>query len=156
MRHPDLPVPGLEWAFHVDAALGPLEDHGMTRVGHRRIIPVVSGTVTGEIEAELLSGGADWQIVRPDGAIEVDGRYSARTGEGELIYFHAVGIRSGAPDVLEALLRGSDVDPAKYYFRTMVTIETSSPRLAHLQHALFIASARRQANSVQYDAYRLS
>ena len=32
---PAAPVPGLESAFTVDARLGPLEDHGVTRAGHR-------------------------------------------------------------------------------------------------------------------------
>ena len=52
---------GLELAFAVEARLGPLEDHGLTRAGHRRVIPIVSGRVTGLFEAELVPGGADWQ-----------------------------------------------------------------------------------------------
>jgi hypothetical protein len=36
---PVAPVPGLEPAFEVAATLGPLEDHGATRVGHRRVVP---------------------------------------------------------------------------------------------------------------------
>ena len=42
--------------------------------------------------------------------------------------------------MLEALLRGEPVDPSAYYFRTVVTLETSSPGLAHLQDSLFVAS----------------
>lgn len=71
------PIPSLERAFEVCADLGPLEDHGMTRVGHRRIIPVVGGTITGIFTGTILSGGADWQTVRADGSVEIDGRYSA-------------------------------------------------------------------------------
>ena len=66
------PVPALERAFDVVVHLGPLEDHGMTRAGHRRVVPIIGGSVTGAFEAEILPGGADWQIVRSDGAIEVD------------------------------------------------------------------------------------
>jgi hypothetical protein len=66
------PVPGLEHAFDVDARLGPLEDHGVTRAGHRRVIAIAGGRVSGLFDAEILPGGADWQLVRPDGTIEID------------------------------------------------------------------------------------
>ena len=92
------PVPGLEPAFEVDARLGPLEDHGVTRAGHRRVVAVAGGRVSGLFDAEILPGGADWQIVRPDGAVEIDTRYSARTAAGEYVHFRTSGVRSGPPD----------------------------------------------------------
>ena len=73
-RDPAAPVPGLEPAFDVAPALGPLEDHGTTRVGHRRVVPITGGRVTGLIDAVILPGGADWQVIRPDGTIEIDTR----------------------------------------------------------------------------------
>ena len=125
-----LPVPRLEFAFHVEAALGPIEDHGGTRAGHRRIVPVVGGTIVGpDLEAEILPGGADWQLLRDDGAVDVEARYSARTRQGELLYITSRGVRSGDPRVLEALLRGEPVPSSEYYFRTAVTVETSAARL---------------------------
>jgi len=152
-----LPIPTLEFAFHVEARLGPLEDHGLTRAGHRRIIPVVGGTISGpDLDAEILAGGADWQILRADGAVDVEARYSARTGDGELLYLTSRGVRSGDPAVLEALLRGEDVDAAAYYFRTSVTVETSAPRLRHLEHAIYVVAAERASDAVRYDAYRVS
>jgi hypothetical protein len=149
-------VPGLDPAFAVDARLGPLEDHGVTRAGHRRVIPVVGGRVSGLLDAEILVGGADWQLVRPDGAIEIDTRYSARTAAGEYVHFRTSGVRSGPPAVLAALLRGEDADPASYYFRVAVYLETSAPRLAFLERSLFVAAAVRGADSVSYTAYRVT
>jgi len=153
---PVAPVPGLEPAFTVDARLGPLEDHGVTRAGHRRVIAVAGGRVSGVLDAEILPGGADWQLVRPDGAIEIDTRYSARTAAGEYVHFRTSGVRSGPPEVLAALLRGENVDPASYYFRVAVYLETSAPRLAFLERSLFVASAVRGADSVSYVAYRVT
>ncbi|SBS71164.1 DUF3237 domain-containing protein [uncultured Microbacterium sp.] len=150
------PVPGLEPAFDVHVRLGPLEDHGDTRAGHRRVIPITGGAVTGAVSAEILPGGADWQVVRPDGSIEINGRYSARTPSGSHLLLHAVGVRSGSPEVLEALLRGEQVDPSEYYFRTVVTIETSAPELAWLERTLFVASCIREADAVRYTAYRVT
>src|SRR5580704_1538729 len=156
------PVPGLEPAFTVDARLGPLEDHGVTRAGHRRVIAIAGGRVSpaaggpfgGLLEAEILPGGADWQVVRPDGSIEIDTRYSARTPAGEFVHFRTSGVRSGPPSVLAALLRGEDVDPGSYYFRVAVYLETSAPRLDFLERSIFVAAAVRGADSVAYTAYR--
>ncbi|WP_194762664.1 DUF3237 domain-containing protein [Microbacterium sp. UFMG61] len=153
--HDALPLPTLEFAFDVTVDLAPLEDHGGTSVGHRRVVPILGGRVTGAVDAEVLAGGADWQIVRPDGTIEIDGRYSVRTSDGDLLLLHARGLRTGTPDVLEQLGRGNDVDPSSYYFRTTVQIETAAPVLAHLQRALFVSAAQRQADSVRYRAYRV-
>jgi Protein of unknown function (DUF3237) len=163
------PVPGLEAAFTVDARLGPLEDHGVTRAGHRRVIAVAGGRVSflevpgsaglssgGPLDAEILPGGADWQVVRADGTIDIDTRYSALTPAGEYVHFRTSGVRSGPPEVLAALLAGEPVDPASYYFRVAVYLETSAVRLAFLERSLFVASAIRGANSVTYTAYRVT
>jgi hypothetical protein len=150
------PVPELEPAFDVVVHLGALEDHGMTRAGHRRVVPIVGGSVTGAFEAELLPGGADWQIVRADGSIEVDARYSARTASGALVLLHATGVRSGEPHVLAALMRGEAGDASRYYFRTVVRIETADRALAALQNTLFVAAAVREADRVTYTAYRVT
>lgn len=154
------PVPRLEPAFDVTATLGPLEDHGVTRAGHRRVVPItgglVSGLVSGLVDAEILPGGADWQLIRPDGSTEIDTRYSARTPVGEYLHFRTAGVRSGPPEILDALLRGESVDPAEYYFRVSVYLETSAPRLAELQRSIFVASAIRSADSVRYTAYRVT
>ncbi|MFI5718565.1 DUF3237 domain-containing protein [Nocardia sp. NPDC051750] len=149
-------VPGLEPAFDVEALLGPLEDHGVTRAGHRRVVPIIGGRVTGLFDAHVLPGGADWQVVRPDGAIEIDTRYSARTDDGAYIYLRTFGVRSGSPEVLAALLRGDPVDPSEYYFRLGVQLETSDPRLAGLEHSIYVASAIRDADRVRYTAYRVT
>ncbi|QKJ21047.1 DUF3237 domain-containing protein [Microbacterium hominis] len=154
-----MPVPTLEPAFDVVVRLGPIEDHGVTRVGHRRVVPIVGGTVTaidGSWNAEILAGGADWQRVRADGAIEIDGRYTARTADDEFVYLQVTGVRSGSPEVLEALLRGAAVPADGYYFRTAISIETASPRLGALEHAVFVASCARDADAVRYVAYRVT
>jgi Protein of unknown function (DUF3237) len=150
------PVPRLEPAFDVTATLGPLEDHGTTRAGHRRVVPITGGRVSGLVDAEILAGGADWQLVRPDGSTEIDTRYSARTPAGEYVHFRTSGVRSGPPEILDALLRGEPVDPSEYYFRVAVYLETSAPRLAELQRSIFVAAAIRGADSVRYTAYRVT
>ena len=41
---------------------------GESKRGVRRVIPITGGTFSGpKIKGEVLSGGEDWQLVRPDG-----------------------------------------------------------------------------------------
>lgn len=149
-------VPGLEHAFDVEVIVDAPDDYGFTSRGHRRIVNIVGGSITGLITAEILPGGADWQIIRENGTIEIDGRYSARTDQGELIYLQVSGVRSGSEEVLSALGAGENISPDKYYFRTTVTFETSAPKLRHLEDSIFVASCLREANRVRYGSYRVS
>ncbi|MEZ2371406.1 DUF3237 domain-containing protein [Arthrobacter sp. RCC_34] len=150
------PVPGLEAAFDVEVRVGAPADYGVTRAGHRRVVPILGGKISGELVAEILEGGADWQRIRPDGGCEIDARYSARTEDGDLLYLHAEGLRIPSPQAAEALARGDQPGPDQFYFRTTVSIETSTPRWAHLERSLFIASGLRDADTVRYTAYRVS
>lgn len=152
---PEPPATGLDLVFRADVLVGDVEDHGVTRAGHRRVIPILGGRLSHGVDAEILPGGADWQVVHDDGVLEIDTRYTARTADGALLHLRTRGIRSGPPDVLEALLRGAPVAASDYYFRIVVSIETSTPELRPLQDSLIIAAAARGAGRVVYDAYRV-
>lgn len=152
-----LPVPGLEFLAHVEVELGEVLDLGVTDAGHRRIVPITGGTVTGErFSGVVVPGGADWQVIQADGATTIDTRYTLRADDGALVHLRTAGIRSGPPEVLAALLRGEDVDPSSYYFRVHATFETSAPQHAWLTRVLTVAVARRRASAVVYDAYTLT
>lgn len=150
------PVPSLEYAFDVAVEVQSPHDHGVTRAGHRRVIPIVGGRLTGGVEAEILPGGADWQVIRRDGTIEIDAQYTARTEHGELLVLRTRGVRSGPPEVLARMSRGEPVVPSEYYFRTDLTVETSAERLAHLERACFVAACMRDATGVRYRVYRVT
>lgn len=152
---PEPPATGLDLVFRADVLVGDVEDHGITRAGHRRVVPILGGRLSHGVDAEILPGGADWQVVHDDGVLEIDTRYTARTPGGELLHLRTRGIRSGPPEVLEALLRGAPVAASDYYFRIVVSIETSAPELRPLQDSLIIAAAARGAGRVVYDAYRV-
>ncbi|GGI45609.1 hypothetical protein BCL57_001653 [Agromyces flavus] len=149
------PPTGLDHVFRAEVLVGDVEDHGFTRAGHRRVIPILGGRLSHGIDAEVLPGGADWQVVHEDGVLEIDTRYSARTTGGGLVHLRTRGIRAGAPEVLEALLHGAPVAPSDYYFRIVVELETSVPELRPLQDSLLVAAAARGAGRVVYDAYRV-
>jgi len=152
---PEPPETGLDRVFRADVVVGQVEDYGVTRAGHRRVIAILGGRLSHGIDADVLPGGADWQVLHDDGTLEIDARYSARTDAGDLLHLRTRGLRSGPPEVLEGLLRGEPIPASEYYFRVVVTLETAAPTLKGLQDSLIVAAAARSADHVVYDAYRV-
>jgi hypothetical protein len=104
---------------------------------------------------EVLPGGADLQIARIDGVLELDARYTLKEQGGGLVRVVSQGYRHGPSDVLAALARGEDVDPARYFFRTTMRFETGAPYLEWLNRTIAVATAERKAGQVRLDACRL-
>lgn len=127
---------------------------GATPLGERRIIPITGGRFEGEkLAGEVLPGGADWQLVRPDGATLLEARYTLRTSDGALVYVRNRGLRCGPRELLARLARGESVDPASYYFRTTPEFETGAPQYAWLNDLVAVCSAVRMASAVILDIY---
>jgi len=136
--------------------LGPVQEIGTVSAGRRRVVPIAGGRADGPLLAgEILPGGADWQMVAPDGSAAIEARYTLRTDDGALILVHSRGVRGGDPAVLARLAAGEPVDPRDYYFRTLVTLETSAPAHAWVNGRLFIAVAAREPSAVVIDLYEL-
>ncbi|GAA1569625.1 DUF3237 domain-containing protein [Actinomadura kijaniata] len=151
-----LPAPGLTREARVRVEVGPVHTLGPTPAGLRRIVPITGGAVEGDrLTAEILPGGADWQLVQDDGTTVIDTRYTARTPDGALIYLATRGVRHGPSATLERVAAGEPVDPGEYYFRVHVHLEASAPAYAWLNRSLFVAYAARLADAVVYDLYSL-
>lgn len=151
---PEPVAPRLDLLCRATIALATPLVVGTTPLGVRRVIPIVGGQVTGEsLAGEVLPGGADWQLVRPDGAAILDARYTLRTADGALIDIRNRGLRTGPPDVLARLTRGEVADPATYYFRTTPRFETGAPAYAWLNDVIAICSGVRTASAVILDFY---
>lgn len=130
---------------------------GKARYGERRIINIKGGAFAGpRLSGRVLSGGADWQIIRNDGITEVEARYTLETHDGCLIYVHNWGIRRGAKDVMERLASGGKVDPSEYYFRTIPIFETGAPSYEWLNGLIAIASGERRVNEVIITVYEVT
>ncbi len=128
-------APGLSFAFAIKAKVAPIQDLGQTARGHRRIVDILGGEVQGpRLEGEILPGGADWQVVRPDGTIEVVARYTIKARSGALVYVQNEGLR---------LQKGSDI-----YFRTAPRFETADPSLKWIETSLFVGKAYRAPDRV--------
>jgi hypothetical protein len=149
-------APTLVFAFELRAQVGPPAELGEVTHGRRRIVPILGGTVKGPgFDAKVLPGGADWQIIQPDGFTELDTRYTLQTDKGELVYVQNGGIRDAEPDVMRRLLAGEIVDPKLVYFRTAPKFETSAPNLQWLPRSVFVGVGERFPTEVVVRFYRL-
>lgn len=136
--------------------VGDVVSMGAAPLGERRVIGILGGTFEGPgMRGEVLTGGADWQIARTDGVLDLDARYALKDQAGGLIRVVSQGYRHGSPEVLAALARGEDVDPAKYFFRTVMRFETGAPYLEWLNKTIAVATAERKARQVLLTAYAL-
>jgi hypothetical protein len=141
--------PQLELAFEIAADVAAPLDLGVTPTGHRRIIQIAGGTFEGPgLKGRILPGGADWQIVRPDGTAELEARYTLQTDQGALIYVVNRGLRHGPTEVLQRIAAGETVDPSSYYFRSAAFFETSAPDLQWLTKTIVIGTGERQRDKV--------
>jgi hypothetical protein len=129
---------------------------GRTPIGERRVVNILGGSFRGDrLAGRIRAGGADWQTIGDDGAARLDARYTLETEGGALVQVRSQGIRHGPPEVLAQLAAGEAVDPARYYFRTVLRFETAAPDLAWLNRAIAVARAARRPRAVELQAYEL-
>lgn len=148
--------PTLAFAFELHAEVAPPLVVGDVAAGTRRIVQITGGTFEGPgFKGRVLPGGADWQIIHPDGFSELDTRYTIQTDTGQTVYVQNAGIRHAAPDIMKQLLAGQPVDPALVYFRTVAKFETSAPELQWLTRAVFIGVGQRNPSDVLIRFWRV-
>src|SRR3954451_24887401 len=90
-----------ELLFTLRGELGAREDAGPGPVGSRSYNAVVRGAVEGpKLRGQVLPGSADWMLVRPDGAMEMDARVVLKTDDGSVIHMSYGGRIIIPPDLL--------------------------------------------------------
>ena len=116
----------------------------------------VGGTFQGErLRGTVLPGGADWIIVRGDGATTLDVRLVLETDDKALIGMTYRGMRHGPAAVMERLNRGEMVDPSEYYFRTAITFETAAAKYDWLNRIIAIGTGRRPPEGPVYEIFEV-
>jgi hypothetical protein len=101
---------------------------GNSKYGNRNIVPITGGSFEGpSIKGEVLPGGADWQLRRPDGDTELNARYTLRTNDGYTI------------QVINKVLEHNDASGR--YTRSVLDFEApiGSP-YEWLNHAVFVGT----------------
>jgi hypothetical protein len=139
----------------LEVEVGPPAEPGRTGAGARRFIPLTGGRVSGAVEGEIIPGGADWQTIHDDGALQIEAHYAFRTAGGAVVEVQSNGVRAGSPEVLARLARGEPVDPSEYYFRTFVRFRTGAAELAHLNSRLAVARGERRKASVRLEVFEV-
>lgn len=141
--------------FHVHADLGEITEAGTTPYGGRRVIEILGGRVEGRLNGRIMTGGADWQIIRSDGVADIQARYVIEADGGGRVLVTSSGLRHGPAEVLAAIARGEKVDPASYYFRTVMRFETAEPPLDWLNRIIAIATGERERLAVKLDVFEV-
>ena len=137
--------------------VGTLLNVGAVPHGTRRIAPLGGGTFEGpRLRGTVLPGGsADWQLLRSDGVLEMDLRFTLQTDDGALISMRSFGLRHGPPEVIAAIGRGETVDPSAYYFRTTPRFETAHAAYRFLNRLIAVGTGDRRPEGPIYTIHEV-
>ncbi|NLR70080.1 DUF3237 domain-containing protein [Novosphingobium sp. ERN07] len=147
---------GLTHATDLVVELSPPHEMGECPAGVRRIIPIVGGTAAGPLLAgRILPIGADWQTVSREGIADLDARYAVETADGAVIEVVSQGVRHASAEVHARIASGEQVDPAEYYMRTAIRLESGHPAYSWVNRALFVARGGKVGNTVRLSVWRV-
>ena len=119
-----------EFMWEAKVKIANMINVGESKRGTRRVIPITGGTFSGpKIKGEVLSGGEDWQLVRPDGDTELYARYLLKTDDGHVI------------QIINRALMHMGTPSEGFYCRSAIDLEApnNSP-YDYLNHAIFIGT----------------
>lgn len=140
----------------LDVRVGPIVTLDPGPYGERRVVDILGGRVEGpDLVGTVVPGGADWQIVRADGVVDIEAHYSLLLDDAARVEVVSTGLRYAADDALERIAGGDAVDPSEYFFRTFVRFQTGSPRLATLNRTMAVATGARRRDRVELTLYRV-
>lgn len=150
--------PRFEPLMRLAVEVGEIVSLGPTPTGERRVVAISGGSFESDDgwRGIVLPGGADWQLLRGDGVLEVDARYALQDQRGARVQVMSQGLRHGPPEVIAALARGEAVDASLYYFRTAMRFETAAAELVHLNHVIAFGIGAREAQLVRLDVFALT
>jgi len=134
-----------KFLFEVKINLKPSVEVGQTLTGKRTIYPVLDGTFEGpNLKGKVLPVGGDWLLQTSDNMNKVDVRIALQTNEGENISMTYQGFIKINPD-------------GTYYFRTTPYFETSSKKLAFLNHTVCVGVGTivKLGEAVSYKVYEV-
>ena len=151
-------TPRFEPLMRLTVEVGDITSLGAVPTGERRVVAITGGSFDSDEgwRGVVLPGGADWQLLRSDGVLEVDARYVLQDARGDRVQVVSQGLRHGPPEVIAALARGEAVDPSQYYFRTVMRFEAAAEALAHLNHVVAVGIGAREARLVRLNVFALT
>jgi hypothetical protein len=150
-------APVLSFVADIGVEVGEPIAVGETGTGLRRVVPIVGGSVQGpRLAGRVVPGGADFQILRADGVMELEAKYVLEATNGALIYVVNRGLRHGPAEAVEKLVRGEPVDPKLIYFRAAPIFETAAPEFKWMMRSLFVCTGTRLPREVLLRLYEVT
>ncbi len=148
-------APRLEFAFEARVTIAPTVEMGETPRGRQRMIPITGGVVDGpNFKGEVLPGGADWQVIRPDGVAELTAQYVIRADDANIAVINRA-LRHAPPEVNARLLANEKVDPDLVYFRGSPTFASPSAKHGWLNKSIFVCTGERGPDGVKINFFRV-
>ena len=140
--------------FDIVVDLQPKLNFGVGPLGHRVLFGSAGGRFSGpDLQGEVLPGGGDWTLFRPDGTMTLDVRLSLRTHDGALIYMTYSGRWTTPPELRAAMgdvENRHKIDPERYYFRTTPYFETGDMHYAWLNDLVCIGKGYLVEGGIGY------
>jgi hypothetical protein len=149
--------PGLAFVADIRVDVGSPITIGETGAGLRRVVPILGGSVEGpRLSGRVVPGGADFQMLRADGVMELEAKYVLETSDDAFIYVVNRGLRHGPAEAVEKLMRGEPVDPKLIYFRATPSFETAVAEFKWITQSLFVCTGTRLPNQVLLALYEIT
>lgn len=121
-----------EFMWDAKVKIGEMISVGNSKRGTCHVIPITGGTFSGpNIKGEVLSGGEDCQLVRPDGDTELNARYLLKTDDGIVIQV-----------INQALMHVPAKDEeGGFYVKSVIDLEApNDSKYDYLNHAIFLGT----------------
>jgi hypothetical protein len=146
-----------EQLFDMVVDLAPRLDFGSGPLGQRVLFGSAGGSLEGaRLRGDVLAGGGDWALFRPNGMMTLDVRLTLRTDDGALVHM-TYGGRWVVPPELRSDIADSvkryEIPPSDYYFRTNPLFETGADGYAWLNDLVCVGSGYLIEGGI---AYRVS
>lgn len=138
--------PKAVWAYVAEVDVAPRQSLGSSALGERFIVPILGGRVEGpRLRGIVLPGGADRQLLRPDGVKELDALYEMQAEDGTVITVH------------NRVLIDDSVQPERYA-RSVVQLRAPAGPFEWLNRRIFVGtlqSLQPQQAAVRITVYEL-
>lgn len=146
--------------FDIVVDLQPRLNVGEGPFGRRIFFGAAGGSFDGPgLRGEVLAGGGDWALFRPDGAMTLDVRLTLRTHDDALVHM-TYGGRWITPSELRTDMvdpvRRYHIDPSRYYFRTNPLFETGAERYAWLNDIVSVGFGYLIEAGIAYKVSRVN
>ncbi|MEV8273511.1 DUF3237 domain-containing protein [Microbacterium sp. NPDC077184] len=136
--------PALRFRFRITAEVDPWIEIGRVNSENLILVPIVGGSVTGDISGDVLPAGGDWARLADDDLVHVEARYLMRTTAGSVVEILNTGVGHRTGDGTELT-----------YFATRPIFRTADPSLDWLHRAVFVGWAEVQPGATTISVYEV-